>query len=39
MTLFARAAEEAALDAADFNEALKKYFGGEGDSLTLAMLW
>jgi uncharacterized protein (DUF1810 family) len=38
MTLFARAAEEAALDAADFNEALKKYFGGEGDPLTAAML-
>jgi uncharacterized protein (DUF1810 family) len=38
MTLFARAAEEAGLDAADFNDALKKYFGGEGDALTAAML-
>jgi uncharacterized protein (DUF1810 family) len=34
MTLFARAAE----DATDFNHALKKYFGGKGDPLTLAML-
>lgn len=38
MTLFARAAEEAGLDATEFNEALKKYFGGEGDPLTVAML-
>ena len=38
MTLFARAAEEAGLDAADFNDALKKYFGGVGDALTVAML-
>ncbi len=38
MTLFARAAEEAGLDATEFNEALKKYFGGEGDPLTAAML-
>jgi uncharacterized protein (DUF1810 family) len=38
MTLFARAAEEAGLDAADFNDALKKYFNGEGDPLTVAML-
>ncbi|HEY1209684.1 MAG TPA: DUF1810 domain-containing protein [Terracidiphilus sp.] len=38
MTLFARAAEEAGLDAAEFNGALKKYFGGEGDPLTAAML-
>jgi uncharacterized protein (DUF1810 family) len=38
MTLFARAAEVAGLDAADFNEALKKYFGGEGDALTIEML-
>jgi uncharacterized protein (DUF1810 family) len=38
MTLFARAAEEAGLDAADFNGALKKYFGGKGDPLTAAML-
>jgi uncharacterized protein (DUF1810 family) len=34
MTLFARAAADAAV----FNEALKKYFGGEGDPLTLAPL-
>jgi uncharacterized protein (DUF1810 family) len=38
MTLFARAAEEAGMDAAEFNGALKKYFGGEGDPLTAAML-
>jgi uncharacterized protein (DUF1810 family) len=38
MTLFARAAEEASLDSTGFNDALKKYFGGEGDPLTLAML-
>ena len=38
MTLFARAAEEAALDSTGFNEALKKYFGGEGDPLTAALL-
>ena len=38
MTLFARAAEVAGLDAADFNHALKKYFNGEGDALTVAML-
>jgi uncharacterized protein (DUF1810 family) len=38
MTLFARAAEEAALDSTDFNDALKKYFNGEGDPLTAAML-
>ena len=38
MTLFARAAEVAGLDAADFNHALKKYFNGEGDPLTEAML-
>src|ERR1035437_6810900 len=38
MTLFARAAEEAGLDSADFNDALKKYYGGEGDALTAAML-
>jgi uncharacterized protein (DUF1810 family) len=38
MTLFARAAEEAALDGTEFNNALKKYFGGEGDPLTAAML-
>ncbi len=34
MTLFSRAAVEVNV----FNEALKKYFGGEGDSLTAAML-
>ncbi|MGA3160489.1 MAG: DUF1810 domain-containing protein [Terracidiphilus sp.] len=38
MTLFARAAEEAGLDATEFNEALKKYFGGEGDPLTAKLL-
>jgi uncharacterized protein (DUF1810 family) len=38
MTLFARAAEEADLDSAEFNDALKKYFGGEGDARTVAML-
>jgi len=38
MTLFARAAEEAGLDTTDFNDALKKYFNGEGDPLTAAML-
>ena len=38
MTLFARAAEEAGLDRADFDDALKKYFGGEGDALTTAMV-
>ena len=34
MTLFARAAEESA----GFDAALKKYFGGEADPLTEAML-
>jgi uncharacterized protein (DUF1810 family) len=34
MTLFARAAE----DATGFNDALKKYFNGETDPLTAAML-
>jgi len=38
MTLFAHAAEEAGLDGAVFNDALKKYFGGESDPLTTAML-
>jgi uncharacterized protein (DUF1810 family) len=38
MTLFAHAAEEAGLDRADFDDALKKYFNGEGDALTAAML-
>ncbi|MGD0547090.1 MAG: DUF1810 domain-containing protein [Terracidiphilus sp.] len=34
MTLFARAAEESAV----FNDTLKKYFSGEADPLTLALL-
>lgn len=38
ITLFARAAEEAAMDPADFNDALKKYFNGEPDPLTLELL-
>jgi uncharacterized protein (DUF1810 family) len=38
MTLFVRAAEEAGLDSTDFNDALKKYFNGEGDPLTTALL-
>jgi uncharacterized protein (DUF1810 family) len=38
MTLFARAAEDAALDVTDFSDALKKYFGGEADPLTVALL-
>jgi uncharacterized protein (DUF1810 family) len=38
LTLFARAAEEAGLDSTDFNDALKKYFNGEGDALTAALL-
>jgi len=38
MTLFARAASHAAIDPTDFNDALKKYFGGEADSLTLDLL-
>jgi uncharacterized protein (DUF1810 family) len=38
MTLFAHAAAHAAMDSTDFNEALKKYFNGEPDSLTLALL-
>lgn len=38
MTLFARAAENAALACSDFNDALKKYFDGEPDPLTLALL-
>jgi uncharacterized protein (DUF1810 family) len=38
MTLFARAVEDAHLDGAEFNDALKKYFNGEGDALTAAML-
>ncbi len=38
MTLFARAAAEAAMDATDFNDALKKYFNGEPDPLTIELL-
>jgi uncharacterized protein (DUF1810 family) len=38
MTLFARAAADAALDPTDFNDALEKYFKGEPDSLTVALL-
>jgi uncharacterized protein (DUF1810 family) len=38
MTLFARAAEVAGLDGKEFNDALKKYFNGEGDPLTAALL-
>jgi uncharacterized protein (DUF1810 family) len=38
MTLFARATADAAMDSTDFNDALKKYFGGEPDSLTLSLL-
>jgi uncharacterized protein (DUF1810 family) len=34
MTLFARAAEDATV----FNDALKKYFNGQSDPLTLALL-
>jgi uncharacterized protein (DUF1810 family) len=38
MTLFACAAADASLDATGFNNALKKYFNGEPDSLTLELL-
>jgi uncharacterized protein (DUF1810 family) len=38
MTLFARAATDAALDPTDFNDALKKYFSSEPDPLTLQLL-
>jgi uncharacterized protein (DUF1810 family) len=38
MTLFAHAATHAAVDSADFNDALKKYFDGEDDSLTVELL-
>jgi uncharacterized protein (DUF1810 family) len=38
MTLFAHAAAHAALNATDFNDALKKYFNGEEDSLTVDLL-
>jgi uncharacterized protein (DUF1810 family) len=38
MTLFAHAAAHAGMDPTDFNDALKKYFDGEPDSLTVALL-
>ncbi len=38
MTLFARAAEVAGLDSTEFDDALKNYFNGESDALTMAML-
>jgi len=38
MTLFAHAAAHAEMDATDFNDALKKYFNGEPDELTVALL-
>jgi uncharacterized protein (DUF1810 family) len=38
MTLFAHAAVHASMDSTDFNDALKKYFDGEPDSLTEALL-
>ena len=38
MTLFARAAADAEMASTDFNDALGKYFNGEADSLTLALL-
>jgi uncharacterized protein (DUF1810 family) len=38
ITLFARAATHAAMDATDFNDALKKYFNGEEDLLTVELL-
>jgi uncharacterized protein (DUF1810 family) len=38
MTLFAHASQKAGLDATDFNDALKKYFNGEPDSLTVSLL-
>lgn len=38
MTLFARAAATAGLNASVFDDALKKYFNGEVDPLTLALL-
>ena len=38
MTLFAHAAAHAAMDPTDFNDALKKYFDGEQDSLTVSLL-
>ena len=38
MTLFAHAAVHASMDSTVFNDALKKYFEGEPDSLTVALL-
>ncbi len=38
MTLFAHAAAHAAVDATNFNGALKKYFNGEPDPLTASLL-
>ncbi|MGA3373612.1 MAG: DUF1810 domain-containing protein [Terracidiphilus sp.] len=38
MTLFARAAVDAELAPTDYNDALAKYFNGEPDPLTLALL-
>jgi uncharacterized protein (DUF1810 family) len=38
MTLFAHAAAHAAIDPTDFNDALKKYFGGEPDFSTIDLL-
>jgi uncharacterized protein (DUF1810 family) len=38
MTLFARAAAEAAMDPAGFNDALKKYFNCEPDALSVDLL-
>jgi uncharacterized protein (DUF1810 family) len=38
MTLFARAAVDAEMASTDFNDALQKYFNGEPDPLTLALL-
>jgi len=38
MTLFAHAAAHAAMDATEFSDALKKYFDGDPDPLTLALL-
>ena len=38
MTLFAHAAIHASMDSTDFNDALKKYFDGEPDSLTVSLL-
>jgi len=38
MTLFAKASEDAKLDPTSFKSALKKYFKGEPDELTVALL-